>query len=88
MLPDAQPLSYQLLKSHPLPGGSHHEQPGMRPYKEDYIVDLARHMKNELGVKYAAPTHCTGGKAIKLFENVYGGDFVAGGLGTKIHFPR
>jgi 7,8-dihydropterin-6-yl-methyl-4-(beta-D-ribofuranosyl)aminobenzene 5'-phosphate synthase len=44
------------------------------------IIDQIR----ELGVKKAAPAHCTGDKAIGLFELAYGEDFVGLGAGARL----
>jgi 7,8-dihydropterin-6-yl-methyl-4-(beta-D-ribofuranosyl)aminobenzene 5'-phosphate synthase len=38
----------------------------------------------ELGVKKAAPCHCTGDRAIELFEKAYKEDFIANGVGNII----
>jgi 7,8-dihydropterin-6-yl-methyl-4-(beta-D-ribofuranosyl)aminobenzene 5'-phosphate synthase len=38
----------------------------------------------ELGVRYAAPTHCTGDKAIAAFEDAYGKSFLRIGAGKVI----
>jgi 7,8-dihydropterin-6-yl-methyl-4-(beta-D-ribofuranosyl)aminobenzene 5'-phosphate synthase len=37
-----------------------------------------------LGVKKAGPTHCTGDRAIQMFKQVYGPDFVQMGVGRRI----
>lgn len=37
-----------------------------------------------LGVQKVAPSHCTGDKAIRLFREVYGEDFIASGAGQVI----
>ncbi len=57
------------------------------PYSADYIRQLAVMMKDELGVRWAAATHCTGDPAIAIFEDVYGEYCVKAGLGTRIAFP-
>lgn len=38
----------------------------------------------ELGVRHVAPSHCSGGEAIKIFADVYGDRFIESGLGRKI----
>jgi len=38
----------------------------------------------ELGVKYVAPSHCTGGEAIKIIAEVYGEKFIGSGVGRVI----
>jgi len=40
-----------------------------------------------MGVKYVAPTHCTGEDAISLFRNAYGNFFVQAGTGRVIYIP-
>jgi 7,8-dihydropterin-6-yl-methyl-4-(beta-D-ribofuranosyl)aminobenzene 5'-phosphate synthase len=42
----------------------------------------------ELGVRYAAPTHCTGEEAIKAFENAYGERFLRIGAGKVAQGAR
>ncbi len=63
-------------------GGFH-----LGPYSADYITQLAMTMRDELGVQWAAPTHCTGDEGIAIFEEVYGEYCVKAGLGTRIAFP-
>ena len=41
-----------------------------------------------LGEKKVAPSHCTGEKAIRMFRQAWGDDFVEGGLGAVIETPR
>jgi 7,8-dihydropterin-6-yl-methyl-4-(beta-D-ribofuranosyl)aminobenzene 5'-phosphate synthase len=57
------------------------------PYSAEYITELANTMKDELGVRLVAPTHCTGNEGIAIFEEVYGERCVKAGLGTRIPFP-
>jgi 7,8-dihydropterin-6-yl-methyl-4-(beta-D-ribofuranosyl)aminobenzene 5'-phosphate synthase len=38
----------------------------------------------ELGVKKAGPTHCTGDRAIRMFKQAYGPDFVQMGVGRRL----
>ncbi|MCH6559887.1 hypothetical protein IH799_05970 [candidate division KSB1 bacterium] len=56
------------------------------PYKSDYIPNLAKEMKNQLQVKRVAPAHCTGQLAFKIFSDVYGENYLFGGLGSEIRF--
>jgi 7,8-dihydropterin-6-yl-methyl-4-(beta-D-ribofuranosyl)aminobenzene 5'-phosphate synthase len=63
-------------------GGFH-----LLPYSEDYIKKLALTLKDQLNVKYVAPTHCTGEDAISIIRDVYNNDFKKGGLGTEFIFP-
>lgn len=60
-------------------GGFHH-----LPYSSDYIHNIAKMMKDELEVKYIAPTHCTGEKAIEIFKDVYKDNFHYFGLGSRL----
>lgn len=39
---------------------------------------------NELGVRYVAPSHCSGGEAMKIFAGVYGDRFIDSGVGRII----
>jgi 7,8-dihydropterin-6-yl-methyl-4-(beta-D-ribofuranosyl)aminobenzene 5'-phosphate synthase len=63
-------------------GGFH-----LNPYDREYVTEIARSMKDELGVKRAAPTHCTGDEAIEVFEETFGEDFVWAGLGARVTIP-
>lgn len=45
-------------------------------------------MNEELGVRRAAPAHCTGMPAFQVFREVYGTDYVAAGLGSEVHFVQ
>jgi metal-dependent hydrolase (beta-lactamase superfamily II) len=56
------------------------------PFSDTYILDLAKRMKDEFGVKIVCPTHCTGEDATAIFKKYYKENFVAGGVGTKIVF--
>jgi len=64
-------------------GGFH-----LRPYSAQYVSNLARTMRQGLGVRRVAPTHCTGDDAIEVFRGVYGEDLVDTGLGSRIELPR
>ncbi len=63
-------------------GGFH-----LGPYSPDYITQLAITMRDELKVRWAAPTHCTGDQGVAIFEEVFGEYCVEAGLGTRIAFP-
>jgi len=63
-------------------GGFH-----LGPYSTDYLTGLAQQMKDELGVRTVAPTHCTGDEGMAVFQEVYGEYCVKAGLGTRIPFP-
>ncbi|MEX0600625.1 MAG: hypothetical protein WD423_12535 [Rhodothermales bacterium] len=41
-----------------------------------------------LGVRKVAPSHCTGDRAVGLFREAWGDDFVEGGLGAVIDVSR
>ena len=47
------------------------------------ICKKAEQLK-EMGVKHIAPSHCSGGEAMKIFAEVYGDQFVKSGLGRSI----
>jgi len=63
-------------------GGFH-----LMPYSAEYLTELAYTMKDELGVRAVAPTHCTGDEGMAVFQEVYGERCVKAGLGTRIPFP-
>lgn len=56
------------------------------PFDEARIGELARYMKNDLGVRRVAPAHCTGHVAFKVFSRLYADDFVFAGLGETVRF--
>jgi 7,8-dihydropterin-6-yl-methyl-4-(beta-D-ribofuranosyl)aminobenzene 5'-phosphate synthase len=60
-------------------GGFH-----LNPYSREYVATLAREMKDDLGVKRVAPTHCTGDVAIEVFGEIYGENALWAGLGARI----
>jgi hypothetical protein len=43
--------------------------------------------RDQLGVRKAAPSHCTGDEAIAMFRAARGDGFVAGGCGAVIELP-
>ncbi|NCC04530.1 MAG: MBL fold metallo-hydrolase [Proteobacteria bacterium] len=51
--------------------------------KTDEIYACANELKNE-GVKMIAPTHCTGQKAERIFQSVFGKGFVSSREGQKL----
>lgn len=63
---------YLLLGGFHLLGKSHAE-----------IRTITKRLK-KLGVQKVAPSHCTGDRAIELFRDEWGKDFIEGGLGTVI----
>jgi len=60
-------------------GGFHH-----MPYSSEYVTMIAKMMKNELGVVKVACSHCTGDKAVKIFQDIYKENYCAAGLGSKL----
>ncbi|MBN1693931.1 MBL fold metallo-hydrolase [candidate division WOR-3 bacterium] len=59
-------------------GGFH-----LSSYSEVKIKEIIRELK-ALKVKKIAPSHCTGERAIELFEEAWGRDFIDMGCGAKI----
>ncbi len=55
-------------------------------YKADYIVTVAKKLKDDLGVARVAPTHCTGETALAIFRQVYGANYVRAGLESVVRF--
>jgi len=51
------------------------------------INDLVTQFQT-LGVKKCGATHCTGEKAIRAFQDAYGPDFLAMGVGRRLTFRR
>jgi 7,8-dihydropterin-6-yl-methyl-4-(beta-D-ribofuranosyl)aminobenzene 5'-phosphate synthase len=62
-------------------GGFH-----LGPYSRDYVLEVARAMKEDLGVAHAGATHCTGDQAIAIFGDTFGEGYVFAGLGARIAF--
>ncbi|MCE5249902.1 MBL fold metallo-hydrolase [bacterium] len=60
-------------------GGFHHA-----PYSADHVVTVAKMLKDELGVRQVATSHCTGQKAVGIFKDVYKDDFLRAGLGSRL----
>lgn len=58
------------------------------PYGRKYIVDLAKSMKNDLGVRRVAPAHCTGNLAFKIFREEFGQNYLYAGLESVVRFSR
>jgi len=52
---------------------------------EKEIAEVISELKN-LGVEYITPTHCTGDIAIEMFKEVYGENYIPGGVGRIIEF--
>ncbi len=45
--------------------------------KAEAIIEIF----DEMGVRYVAPSHCTGEDQIAVFEEAYGERFIAAGIG-------
>lgn len=60
-------------------GGYH-----LLPYDEATIRGVAKKMRDEQGVKRAAPCHCTGPLGFKVFGEIYGESFEFAGLGAEV----
>ena len=52
---------------------------------EAEIIETINELKN-LGVEYVTPTHCTGDLAIEMFKEIYGENYIPGGVGRVIEF--
>ncbi len=63
-------------------GGFH-----LMAYSESQVEQIIKDLK-ELGVRKVGPSHCTGTRAIELFREAWGEDFIELGCGAKvkIHF--
>jgi 7,8-dihydropterin-6-yl-methyl-4-(beta-D-ribofuranosyl)aminobenzene 5'-phosphate synthase len=64
-------------------GGFH-----LLPYGRKEIDEIAANMRDELGVKFVAPAHCTGHLGFQVFREVFGENYRLAGLGTATPFPR
>jgi 7,8-dihydropterin-6-yl-methyl-4-(beta-D-ribofuranosyl)aminobenzene 5'-phosphate synthase len=64
-------------------GGFH-----LDPYSREHVEELVREMKDDLGVRRVAPTHCTGDGAIEVFEEIFGENALWAGLGARITVPE
>ena len=60
-------------------GGFH-----LMAYSENQVNKIIEDLR-ELGVKKVGPSHCTGGRAIELFKEAWGKDFIELGCGAKIN---
>ena len=54
----------------------------LRDYGESLQETISK--IKELGVRSVAPSHCTGGEAIKIFAEVYGDRYINSGVGRVI----
>jgi len=50
---------------------------------EEQIEKIIQDFK-DMGVRNVAPTHCTGDKAIEMFQEAYGDHFIKAGVGKEI----
>jgi len=57
---------------------------GMSDERAGTIISILK----EMGVKKVAPSHCTGEKAMALFREAWGDNFLEGGVGAIIELPR
>ncbi|MCZ6691832.1 MAG: MBL fold metallo-hydrolase [Planctomycetota bacterium] len=64
-------------------GGYH-----LLPYDEATIRKVATEMRDEHGVKRAAPCHCTGPLGFKVFAEIYGEGFELAGLGAEVAISK
>ena len=53
---------------------------------EEGVREVIRQLK-ELGVRKVAPSHCTGEKAVALFRESWGEDFIEAGCGAVVSLP-
>ena len=58
------------------------------PYDAAYISNIARQLKDDLGVRRVAPAHCTGNLAFKIFRDLYGENYNYAGLESEVNFPH
>lgn len=54
-------------------------------HSESAIKEIIQEFRN-LGLQKVSATHCTGDKAIELFKEAYGNDYVAAGVGKVFEF--
>jgi 7,8-dihydropterin-6-yl-methyl-4-(beta-D-ribofuranosyl)aminobenzene 5'-phosphate synthase len=62
-------------------GGTH-----LLPAKDDQISDIAVSLRDNWGVRYLAPVHCTGEPAFAILKEAFGDHYVYAGLGTTVMF--
>ncbi len=62
-------------------GGFH-----LADFSDKQVMDIIDGLK-KLGVKKCAATHCTGERAMKLFREAFGGDYVTAGTGLTLTIP-
>jgi 7,8-dihydropterin-6-yl-methyl-4-(beta-D-ribofuranosyl)aminobenzene 5'-phosphate synthase len=64
-------------------GGYH-----LLPYDSAQVREIATRMRDELGVGYVAPTHCTGHIGFRIFREIFGDRYHVAGLGSRTPFPE
>lgn len=64
---------------HLIVGGTH-----LLPASEEEITDIAQYLKDEAGVAWIAPVHCTGEPAFEILQNVFGDRYLYAGLGSTL----
>jgi 7,8-dihydropterin-6-yl-methyl-4-(beta-D-ribofuranosyl)aminobenzene 5'-phosphate synthase len=62
-------------------GGYH-----LLPYEAGELKQLARILRDDLGVQQVAPAHCTGHLAFKVLKDTFGEAYQFAGLGERISF--
>ena len=58
------------------------------PYDAAYISNIAKLMKDDLGVRRVAPAHCTGNLAFKILRDVYGENYNYAGVESEVTFSH
>ena len=58
------------------------------PYDAAYISNIAKLMKDDLGVRRVAPAHCTGNPAFKILRDVYGENYNYAGVESEVTFSH
>jgi 7,8-dihydropterin-6-yl-methyl-4-(beta-D-ribofuranosyl)aminobenzene 5'-phosphate synthase len=64
---------------HLVPGGTH-----LLPAKPEQITQIATKLRDELGVEWIAPVHCTGEPAFAILKERFGDRYVYAGLGSTL----
>jgi len=60
-------------------GGTH-----LLPAKDDQISSIAASLRDNWGVRYIAPVHCTGEPAFSILKQTFGDRYIYAGLGTTV----
>jgi 7,8-dihydropterin-6-yl-methyl-4-(beta-D-ribofuranosyl)aminobenzene 5'-phosphate synthase len=63
-------------------GGFH-----LADFSDKQVMEIIDGLK-KLGVKKCAATHCTGDRAIRLFKEAFGGDYITAGTGCVLAIPQ